>query len=127
MSWQHFALGRMSEGLSDLARYFELLGDVEVAATLRDGSRGPQAAMLRGAEVLAARAEATFVKPNNLVHLFGWGGDVERAVTWFERSYEIRDHEVAYMAVVPTSAAVRHNERFLAVLRKLRLPLPRER
>ena len=81
MSWQHFALGRLPEGLSDYARYFEMLGDAEVAATMRDDTGGPQAAMLRGAELLAARAGQMFVKPNNMVHLFGWGGDVDRAMS----------------------------------------------
>ena len=114
----------MEEGLREYRTYFELLGDGEVATALQEDGSGPQAAMVRGAEVLAERSKHVFVKPNNIIHLFGWGGDVDRATEWFERAYEMRDHEVAYMAALATSDALRTDPRFHEVLRKLDLPLP---
>ena len=80
--------------------------------------------MVRGAEVLAERSKDVFVKPNNIIHLFGWGGDIDRATEWFERAYEMRDHEVAYMGALGTSDELRNDPRFHEVLRKLDLPLP---
>ena len=124
LSWQYFKLGRMSEGLSHYGRYFELLGDREMVTAMREDGGGPQAAMIRGAEILVERAKHMFVKPNNMVHLFDWGGDVDRAMEWLERSYEMRDHEIAYMAALPVPDALRTDARFHAFLRRLRLPVP---
>jgi len=121
LSWQHFQLGDIAEGLKEYRTYFELLGDEDVATALREDGTGPQAAMVRGAEVLVERSEHVFVKPNNMVHLFSWGGDIERAVEWFERSYEMKDHEVAYMGALATSDGLRADPRFHEVLRKLDL------
>lgn len=122
---QHFACGRLHEGLLHYARYFEMLGDAEIASAMRENADNPQAAMILAAEMLAARSLEMFVKPNNIVHLFSWGGDIDRAVEWLERSLEMRDHEVAYLAAVPASSALRADSRFHAILRRLKLPLPR--
>ncbi|KPJ92701.1 MAG: hypothetical protein AMS18_06820 [Gemmatimonas sp. SG8_17] len=65
-----------------------------------------------------------FVKPNNMVHLFSWGGDIDRAMEWLERSYEMRDHEIAYMGALGTSDALRADPRFHEFLRRLRLTVP---
>jgi len=124
LSWQHFKLGRLSEGLRHYVTYFELLGDQEVVAAMQEDGAGPEAAMIRGAEVLADRAKHMFVKPNNMVHLFGWGGDTDRAIEWLERSYEMRDHEIAYMGALPTSDALGSDPRFHDFLRRLKLPVP---
>jgi serine/threonine-protein kinase len=124
LSWQHFKLGRLSEGLRHYAKYFELLGDQEVVTAMLDDGTGPEAAMIRGAETLVERASGVFVKPNNMVHLFSWGGDIDRAIEWLERSYEMRDHEIAYMAALGTSDALRADARFHEFLRRLKLPVP---
>lgn len=124
LSWQHFMLGDLSEGLRNYSDYFQLLGDEEVVRAMRDDGSGPRAAMVRGAEVLVKRSADVYVKPNNMVHLFGWGEDIDRAVEWMERSFEMRDHEVAYMAALGSSKALRADPRFQDVLRRLKLPVP---
>jgi len=118
-----FALGRIPEGLRHYADFFSLLGDAEVATVLRDNGSGPEASMVRAANLLAERAKHRFVKPNHLVHLFTWGGDLDRAIEWLERSYDMRDHEIAYAAVFWTSDALRADQRFGAFLQKMKLPL----
>lgn len=125
LSWQHFKLGDLSEGLGHYSNYFQLLGDHEVAQALQDDGTGPQAAMIRGAEALVERSTHMFVKPNNMIHLFSWGGDIDRAIEWLERSYDMRDHEIAYMAALGTSDALRADPRFHDFLKRLELPLPR--
>jgi serine/threonine-protein kinase len=125
-SWQYFALGDLDEGLRRYADYFRLLGDEQLAAALTDDGVGPQAAMVRGAEALVERSAKTFVKPNNMVHLFSWGGEIDSAVEWMERSYEMRDHEIVYMSCLATSEGLRTDPRFLTILRRLNLPLPPE-
>jgi hypothetical protein len=120
-------LGQMSEGLRHYVRYFELLGDGEMIMALQDYGSGPKSAMIRGAETLVERSRHRFVKPNNIVNLFCWGGDLDRTMEWLERSYEMRDHEIAYMASRAwASAQLRGDPRFHEFLRKLRLPLPHE-
>ena len=124
MSWQHFALGDLAGGLAHYMDYFALLGDREVAAALTDDGVGPQAALVRGAEILVERSAERFVKPNNIIHLFSWGGETDRAVEWMERSCDMRDHEVVYMSCMTTSEGLRNDPRFQAILRRLDLPLP---
>jgi len=123
LSWQHFVSGRLAEGLADYREYFALLGDTEVADAMADDGGSPEAAMIRGAEVLVARSAQRFVKPNNIWHLFGWGGDAQRAIDWLERGEQMRDHEIAYMGALPTSEAIRRDPRFRAFLKRLKLPL----
>ncbi len=127
LSWQYFALGDLAEGLTHYRNYFELLGDQQVASALGDDGVGPQAAMVRGAEILVERSREMFVKPNNMVHLFSWGGEIDRAAEWMQRSYDMRDHEVVYMSCMTTSEGLRTDSRFQDILRQMNLPLPESR
>lgn len=122
----HFHLGRYPEGLRHYVRYFELLGDQEMVAALERDVTDPRAAMIHGAETLVERSTRTFVKPNNIVHLFSWGGDLDRAMEWLERSYEMRDHEIAYMGSLAPPRQLRADPRFHQFLRKMRLPRPED-
>jgi len=125
LAGQYSRLGRLSETLTHYAKYFELLGDRELVDVMQDDGTGPQAAMVRGAEILVERASHTFVKPENIVFLFTWGGDIDRAIEWLERSYQMRDHQVAYAASHDwDDGALRADPRFRAFLEKLRLPIP---
>jgi serine/threonine-protein kinase len=124
LSWQHLALGDAAEGLRHYREYFTLLGDEAMATALTDDGVGPQAAMVRGAELLVERSGTMYVKPNNMLHLFSWGGDIDRAAEWTERSYEMRDHELVYMSCLATNPALQADPRFQRVLEELKLPLP---
>ena len=97
-----------------------------MVSAMQDDGAGPQAAMIRGAETLVDRASRTFVKPEGMVILFSWGGDIDRAMEWLERSYEMRDHQVAYVGAVggALNGALRGDPRFHEFLRRLKLPLP---
>ena len=103
--------GDLDEGLTHYREYFRLLGDEQLAAALTDDGVGPRAAMVRGAEALVERSTKMFVKPNNMVHLFSWGGEIDRAVEWMQRSYEMRDHEIVYMSCMTTSKGLRTDPR----------------
>jgi hypothetical protein len=64
---------------------------------------------------------------SNIVNLFSWGGDLDRTIEWLERSYEMRDHEIANIASRGWAPpALRADPRFHQFLRKMKLPLPRE-
>jgi serine/threonine-protein kinase len=124
LSWQHFMLGDMPAGLAHYTEYFRMLGDEQVVAALSDGESGPREAMTRGAKVLAQRAEQMFVKPNNIIHLFGWGGDIDEAMAWIERAYAIHEHELAYMSVMGSSRELRDDPRFHVFMERMSLPHP---
>ncbi|MFB3110614.1 MAG: protein kinase, partial [Gemmatimonadales bacterium] len=126
LALQYFNLGRLSEALTHYVRYFELLGDHEMASAMQDDGTGPQAAMIRGAETLVDRAGRTFVKPEGMMILFSWGGDIDRGMEWLERSYEMRDHQVGYAGAVggALNGALRADPRFHEFLRRLKLPVP---
>jgi tetratricopeptide (TPR) repeat protein len=122
-AWAHYKIGDHAKGLALYAQYFSMLGDTEMAEVLTS-SDDPKRAMVRGAEVLAERSRSMFVKPMNIVMLFSWGGDLDRAFEWLDRCYELRDHEMAYLAAVPCGDELQRDPRFAAVLRRMNLPVP---
>jgi tetratricopeptide (TPR) repeat protein len=124
LSWQYLMLDDVTSGLGHYVDYFTMLGDQGVVAALTAEGTDARDAMVRGAEILAERAEQTFVKPNNIIHLFGWGGDVDRAMEWIERAYEMREHELAYMGAMGSSRELRADPRFHAFLARMELPHP---
>jgi serine/threonine-protein kinase len=125
LSGMYFALGNVPEGVEHYAQTFELLGDAEMAGLLRDAREGPKAAMIRAAEKLIERSRSRFVKPNHMVHLFTTAGDIDRAIEWLERSYAIRDHEIAYVTTYWLTDDLKSDPRFRAFLKKMNLPFPR--
>ena len=78
--------------------------------------------MLRAAEVLAERSTRMFVKPMNIALLFGWGRDLDRAFEWLDRSYDLKDHDLAYLAALPADDHFMDDPRFAAMLRPMKLP-----
>ncbi len=123
LAWCHLTLGDLDEGRRHYGEYFQLLGDDEAVVALQDDGTGPGRALLRGAQVLADRAEHMFVKPNNIVYLFTYGGDLDRALEWAERAVAMRDHEVAYWGGLSHAVdPLWGHARFQALLERLRLP-----
>jgi TolB-like protein/tetratricopeptide (TPR) repeat protein len=124
LSWQNMTLGNMDVGVREYRTYFELLGDTDTASAMNTDDGDLEAALVRGAEVLVERSKQTFVKPNNMIHLFSWGGDIDRAVEWMERSYEMRDHELVYMSCLGANPLLRADARFKEMMTRLELPVP---
>jgi serine/threonine-protein kinase len=121
----HLAQGELADGLAHYAEYFELLGDRDVGAVLRDSRTNPKAAMRRAADLLVDRSDRTFVKPNNIVYLYAWGDDLDHAIDWLERAYRLHDHEVAYFGAIASPATPLHGDpRFHAFLGRLGLSPP---
>ena len=119
LAWQFVARDELDTALEHYRDYFQLLGDQEMAATLKDDS-GPREAFARAAALLTERAGSRFVKPNNLVYLHALAGNTDLALDWAERAVEMRDHEVAYWGAVSSWALVLRGEpRFQAILEKL--------
>jgi serine/threonine-protein kinase len=125
LALQHFKLGRLSEALTHYVQYFQFIGDHEMVRVMLDDGAGPRAAMVRGAETLVERSSLTFVKPEHMVFLFTWADDIDRGMEWLERSYQMRDHQVAYAGCLGVHTdALRADPRLHEFLRRLKLPVP---
>ncbi len=117
-------MGRYEEALAEAEAFFAALGDREVVGALERGSTeaGYRGAMLRAAEVLEARSRVTFVKPMNVARLYRYAGEKDRFFEWLERAFVERDHDMAYLSVVPVSDSLRNDPRFQDLLRRMNLP-----
>ncbi len=125
LGWSSYHLGSEAEGIAGWADYFAMLGDSEVEGALRAyDTTGDFAGSCRAAaEILAGRSQAMYVKPMNIVVLYDLAGDHDSAIEWLERSYELKDHEMAYLAVFPGfTDEFREDPRFKAMLRRMELP-----
>ncbi len=122
LAWAHYRLGMMVEGLRHHGRYFAMLGDNQIAELLERGG-DVRAALGQAADILAERSRAMFIKPMVIVQLYDWSGDLDKAFEWLERAYQLRDHEIAYLAVIPASDAFWADPRFSEMLRRVNLPL----
>jgi len=122
LSWSHYKLGMVEKGMRHHAQCFAMLGDAQVAAVLGE-TDDPRGALRRAADILAERAQSTFVKPITIVHLYDWAGELEMAFEWLERAYELRDHDVAYLAVLFGSDGFRADPRYRDMLKRVKLPL----
>ena len=119
-----FKTNRLEESLNETRTFFTQVGDIEIVEVLNQGEAdgGFQLAMLRAAEVLERRARTRYVKPLRISSMFSRAGEVERAMDWIERGFELRDHDMAYLAVGRTDAMLA-NQRFQEMLRRMKLPL----
>jgi tetratricopeptide (TPR) repeat protein len=122
LAWDNIILGRMEEGAQQYAQYLAMLGDAQVAAVLEKPG-DPAGAFGEAAEILAERARTMFVKPIVITFLYAWAGDFDNAFEWLERAYELKDHDLAYLAALPPSTAFAADPRCKAMLRRMNLPV----
>jgi uncharacterized glyoxalase superfamily protein PhnB len=54
--------------------------------------------------------------------LYDHSGDVERALQWFERAFEARDHDMIYFNIAPTTSQLRATPHFRDLVRRMNLP-----
>jgi TolB-like protein len=115
---------RHEESLAQVIAEFQSYGDQEVLQALTRGRAGGgfSGALAAAAETLAARAETRYVKPFTIAMLYDHSGDVERAVQWFERAFEARDHDMIYFNIAPTTSRLRATPHFRDLVRRMNLP-----
>ena len=90
--------GLFDDALRTTRSLYSTLGNPIVVEALDRGfaEGGYRVAMARAAEALARQAETTFVLPTQIAILFGMADEVDRAVTWIEKAYEVGDPELPY-------------------------------
>ncbi|MFV1987763.1 MAG: protein kinase [Gemmatimonadota bacterium] len=116
--------GMYEEAVTQLNRLYTAIGDEEmktaVAAGYEDG--GYQEALIRGAEILVARAETSYVAPVDIATLFLEAGDYERALDWLETGYDERDPNMPYQNVERLWDSVRDDPRYREIMRRMDFP-----
>jgi tetratricopeptide (TPR) repeat protein len=125
IGWARYQMGNLAEGIKAYEDYFTMLGDTGIAEAMRclEEAGDMKGAARAAAELLAERSLDAFVKPINIVILFDWAGEPDRAFEWLEKAKDLRDHDVAYIATLPTfSTQFRCDSRFQTMLQHLDLP-----
>ncbi|MFQ5528174.1 MAG: protein kinase [Thermoanaerobaculia bacterium] len=118
-----YATGRYEEAFDEIKVHFAALSDADLVETLERGfaAGGFERASRLAAETLAARSGSTFVKPIYVAYFYDVAGMPDEALEWLERGYELRDHDMAYLAVFPLSDRLRSDPRFQDLLRRMNL------
>jgi serine/threonine protein kinase len=122
--WVSFHQKQMEEeALGEAKRYFDVLGDREVAEALERGNAeaGYPGAMRLVAEKLSDRSEKTYVQSSQIARLYDHAGEKDRALEWLEKAYEEREPSLVTLNVWP-EGAVRSDPRFKDMQRRMKFP-----
>jgi TolB-like protein/Tfp pilus assembly protein PilF len=83
--------------------------------------RGDRAGATRTVEEIAARGREIYVLGNLFAYVYICLGDVDRALLWLERGEQAGAPGILWANVEPTFDSVRGDQRFVELLRRLRL------
>ena len=106
----HALMGQTSPGLAD-AQLAVAEGHMEIARQL-----------LAACERVSARE---YVSPASMACVHTALGDKDGAFRYLDRAFEERDGMLAYARIFPAFASLRSDPRFIALLRRLNLPVER--
>ena len=123
--WVAFHQKRMyEEAVAEAKKYFAVMGHSEVAEALTRGydEGGYLRAMRLAADKLAARSKRTDVKPTQVVQLYAYAGEKDRALEWMEKAYQARDSQLVYLNLHVFWDSLRDDPRFQDLLRRMNLP-----
>ncbi len=82
---------------------------------------GYAVALNKAAEVIKISADSTFVNPFVLANLYILAGNIEPALEYMEKAYEIRETNLPYLRM-PIFDIIRDESRFQEIARKMGLP-----
>ena len=72
---------------------------------------------------MAARYEKYSKGPvTRIAQHYVYAGDLDRAIDWLEKAFEVRDPNLPYISVQPIYDPLRSNPRFQDLLRRMNLP-----
>jgi len=111
------------EALAEAKKYFDVLGDREVAEALERGyaEAGYPGAMSLAAEKLSERSKQTYVQRTQIARLYDHAQEENRALEWLEKAYEEREPALVDLNVWP-EGALRDDPRFKDMLRRMNFP-----
>ncbi len=112
--------GRESEATDMLRSFYK---DQESLNTINAGFKegGFQGAVKRIADLLAERSKTKFVGPLHIAVRYSLAGDIDNAIAWLEKAYEMHDPNLPYL-LSPVFDNLRNDVRFQELVRKMNLP-----
>ncbi len=113
--------GKHDEAIALLQQYFLEDQEVEEAVSQGYSEGGYRGALVRFAETLAARPEATELNTHIISTAFAWAGDKERALEWLELAYQAHSPNLPY-ANQPDFELVHDDPRYRDLRRRMGLP-----
>ncbi|HYA63157.1 MAG TPA: protein kinase [Candidatus Sulfotelmatobacter sp.] len=115
---------RYEEALLEAKNFFNLLGDHEIAEALECGHAGAgySEVMRRAAQILATRAEQTYIPALRIARLYAHAGYKDCALQWLERACEQHEPPLVHLGVGWDWDSLRDEPRFQDLLRRINYP-----
>jgi TolB-like protein/Tfp pilus assembly protein PilF len=123
--WGAYYQKRMyDDALAEARRFFDLLGDNELAETLGRGyaEAGYTRAAHLAAETLERRAHQTHVPAVRIARLYAHARQPDRALDWLEKACEEHETPLVHLRVAWDWDNLRDHTRFKDLLRRMNFP-----
>ena len=76
-------------------------------------------------KALEEYSKENYYMPPDMAMRYLWVNNVEKALDWLEKGYEIHDQNMTYIyAIFRKNELIKDNPRFIAILKKMNLPIP---
>jgi serine/threonine protein kinase/tetratricopeptide (TPR) repeat protein len=120
----HYRKGDLGKAREAACRFFEVLGDHQIAEALSDtGGTAAYAERMRiAAERLEARSVESHVPAYRIARLFAHAGEKERALDFLEKAYADRESPLVHLRIGWDWDGLRDEPRFRSLLRRMNLP-----
>ena len=82
---------------------------------------GTKAALLEGAELLAARPEAAELMPFFITYMYAWAGEKDLTLDWIGEMYESRNPHLVATVYAPELDFVLNEPRHQEIVRRMNL------
>jgi TolB-like protein len=110
---------RFGEALAAASRYFELIGEPEIAAVLAGTDANYVKLMHRAADLLENNPARPYVSNVDKARLRVHAGDYDRALDLLEEAFRRRESHLVYTIADPQYKPVREDERYQELRRKI--------
>ncbi len=115
-----YFMGKEEEAFIEWRKDFKILENLK-AIDEGYAAGGFREAHRRLADVQAERAKNLFIPPLRIAINYSIAGDVDNAIPWLEKAYEMRDPNLPYLRL-PRYDQLRDDPRFRDLCRRLNLP-----
>lgn len=123
LSWAYHHLGKKDKAIAALANQYRISNLPELALALETAyAKGDYSgAMLSSAQMLEERSKTVYDDPLYIGSTYEQAGEAEKAIDWYELSFQITGPNVPYLGAMTKTPAVQSNPRFIKLLRDIKL------
>ena len=115
-----YYMGKEEEAFIEWRKDFKIPDDLK-AMDEGYAEGGFREAHRRLADVQAERSKSIFIPPLKIADNYSIAGDIDNAVSWLEKAFEMRDPNLTYI-LLPEYDLLRDDPRFRDLCRKMNLP-----